>query len=140
MSVARTGAIAALAACLVGIGAFTTSWAADSEIEEVVYGFDGIYKGDQRLKVTKGTKHVQEAKLVKKTVAFDMTVSQIDVDDTNDDGYNDFRDILSGDRVTIKTELPKKRPGKPPFPARLVVDQTHLQPRCESGSRPGCRP
>jgi len=139
MPVMRTSAT--LPGLLVGLAVLSGSAiAADSEIDEVVYGFTGVYQGDQRLKVTKGTKHVQEAKLVKKTVRFDMTESQINVADANDDGYNDFRDIQPGDKVVIKTELPKKRPGRQPFNARLVTDLSRPQPNCSSSSTPGCRP
>lgn len=58
-----------------------------------------------------------------------MKLAPIDVRDTNDDGYNDYRDIDRRDRVFIKTELRKRRPGPPPYPVRYIVDRDHPRPR-----------
>lgn len=102
--------------------------AADSEIELTVYGFKGVYKGNQRVKITGGTSDVKLAKLDGKTRAFDLTVAQADIDDTNDDGYRDFRDIQVGDKLDIKADLKKRKPGKPPFKAYAFRDLTHPRP------------
>jgi hypothetical protein len=102
--------------------------AKDSEIELTTYIFDGIYRGDQRVKITGGSRDVGLAKLKGKTRAFDLTVAQFDIDDTNDDGYRDFRDIEVGDKVEIKSDLKKRRPGKGPFKAYAVKNLTHPRP------------
>lgn len=102
--------------------------AADSEIELTVYGFKGIYKGNQRVKITGGTSDVRLAKLDGKTKAFDLTLAQADIDDTNDDGYRDFRDIQVGDKLDIKADLKKRKPGKPPYKAYAFKDLTHPRP------------
>ncbi len=123
----HTGAMTALAlaaACVVP----AVGGAADSEIEFTVYGFKGIYKGDQVVKITGGTSDVKLAKLDGKTRSFDLTVAQFDIADVNDDGYQDFRDIQSGDKLDIKADLKKKKPGKPPFKAYAVKDLSHPRP------------
>ncbi|MEA2346814.1 MAG: hypothetical protein QOG62_601 [Thermoleophilaceae bacterium] len=102
--------------------------AADSEIELTVYGFKGTYKGNQVVKITGGTSDVKLAHLDGKTRAFDLTLAQFDIDDTNDDGYRDWRDIVPGDKLDIKADLKKKKPGKPPYLAYAVRDLTHPRP------------
>ena len=104
------------------------STAKESEIELTTYIFDGIYKGDQKVKITGGSRDVGLAKLKGKTRTFDLTVAQFDIDDTNDDGYRDFRDIEAGDEVEIKSDLKKRRPGNGPYKAYAVKNLTHPRP------------
>lgn len=126
---ARSTVILAAAASLTVMAlAPTAGNAADSEIELTVYGFKGIYKGNQVVKITGGTSDVKLAKLDGKTRAFDLTLAQADIDDTNDDGYRDFRDIQVGDKLDIKADLKKRKPGKPPYKAYTFRDLTHPRP------------
>lgn len=121
-------AVPPICAALVLAGVVMAKGLGGSAEQPVVYGFEGRYRGDQRVKVTDGTKHTEQANLVGKTVRFDMRFSKVDVADTNDDGYQDFRDFIGGDELFIKTELPKRRPGAQPFPARLIVDRSDPAP------------
>ena len=69
------------------------------------------------------------AKLKGKTRAFDLTVAQSDIDDTNDDGYRDFRDIAGrgqgGDQGGSQEEEARARA---PFKAYAFKDLTHPRP------------
>lgn len=120
-TVLMTGLAVALLPASAGI-------AEDSEIELTVYSFDGIYRGDQKVKITGGSTDVSLSDLKGKTRRFDMTLATFNIADTNDDGYQDFRDIAAGDKLEIKSNLKKRRPGAPPYPATAVRDLTHPRP------------
>lgn len=99
------------------------------ETQPVTYNIEGVYRSSQKVRITGGNKHaIAEAKLNDKVKRFDMERAVIDTDDTNDDGYQDWRDLLSGDRVYIKSEMPKKRPGGEPYPVRAIFNRTHPRP------------
>lgn len=108
------------------------------ETQPVSFNFEGTYRGDQRVEVTGGNNHVREGKFIGKTVRFDLELAVPDVADVNDDGYEDYRDIQPGDKVEIKTELPKGRPGRQPFPVRAVVNEDRRAQRCGQGQFGAC--
>ncbi len=131
MSLRAVGRSLALAACL-GLSITGLALGAAGDGEEtmpVTYNIDAVYRGDERARVTGGSKHVQQADMIGEKYRFEMKLAKIDVRDTNDDGYHDYRDIEKGDNIFIKTDLPKNRPGDGPFPVRFVVDKDHPRPR-----------
>ena len=120
-----------LATCL-GLALSGLAFGAAGDGDEtmpVTYNIDAVYRGDEKARVTGGSKHVQQANMIGKTYRFEMKRPRIDVRDTNDDGYNDYRDIENGDNIFIKTDLPKNKPGDGPFPVRFVVNKDHPRPR-----------
>jgi hypothetical protein len=94
----------------------------------VSYVFKGVYAGDGSVDVKSGNNHVRQANLVDSTVAFDLTNASIVADDNTADGSVAADDVNPGDKVVVKTRLPRKTPGDQPFAATQLVDQTHLQP------------
>jgi len=127
----RLKRVSALTGCLtLALAGASLGEVGDGEhTQPVTYNVEGKSRGGQKVKVTGGNYHVEKAHLVGETVRFEMTLAPIDVRDVNDDGYEDFRDFQSGDRLFVKTELPKNRPGKPPYPVRFVVNRTNPRPR-----------
>jgi hypothetical protein len=91
----------------------------------VTYVFKGTYQGSGAVAVDHGNAHVKKAGLVGQTVTFDLTGASIVVGDVNGDGAKDAADVISGDRVVVKSRMPRKQPAAQPFPARQLVDQTH---------------
>jgi hypothetical protein len=94
----------------------------------VSYVFKGVYAGNGSVDVKRGNAQVRNANLVDSTVAFDLTNTSIVADDTSADGSVTADDVNVGDKVVVKTRLPRKTPGDQPFAATQLVDQTHLQP------------
>lgn len=92
----------------------------------VGYVFKGTYGGDgTTVNVTHGNKHVRNAGLVDQAVTFDFSAANVSVADTNLDGVADLNDVLAGDKVLVKSRLPRKEPGSQPFVAKKLVDQTN---------------
>lgn len=91
----------------------------------VSYVFKGTYAGAGSVDVDHGNAHVRKANLVGTTVSFDLTNARVVVADTNTDGTANADDITAGDRVVVKSRLPRKDPGDQPYVARQLVDQTH---------------
>ena len=90
----------------------------------VTYVFKGTYAGDSKVDVTKGNAHVRKADMVDTTVSFDLSESSIVAKDTNDDGEITLADVKNGDKVVVKSRLPRKVAGAQPFAATQLVDQT----------------
>ena len=90
----------------------------------VSYVFKGTYAGDSKVDVTKGNAHVRKNHLVDTTVSFDLSESSIVAKDTNDDGEITLADVKSGDKVVVKSRLPRNLTGGQPFDATQLVDQT----------------
>jgi hypothetical protein len=91
----------------------------------VTYVFKGTYQGADSVAVDHGNAHVRKAGLVGQTVTFDLAGAKIVVADNNADGKRDVSDVASGDRVVVKSKMPRSEPAAQPFPARQLVDQTH---------------
>lgn len=133
-----------IAAALVALAAFGLSSPASGkagdgkDTQPISFNFDGTYRGNQRIKITGGNNHAREENFIGRTVRFDMALAIPDVADTNDDGYEDYRDIGVGDKVGVKTELPKNRLGKQPYPIRALVNNSHRAPRCGQGLFGAC--
>jgi hypothetical protein len=94
----------------------------------VTYVFKGTYAGAGAVDVVKGNAHVTRANLDGTTVTFDLTNAKFSVADTNADTVVDVNDVVAGDKVVVKSKLPRKDPGAQPFAARQLVDQTHPAP------------
>jgi hypothetical protein len=92
----------------------------------VTYVFKGTYEGDGAVTVDHGNAHVKKADLIGETVSFDLADAKIVVADNNADGKRDLSDVATGDRVVVKSRMPRTEPAEQPFPARQLVDQTHL--------------
>jgi hypothetical protein len=90
----------------------------------VTYVLKGIYAGDSTVDVKHGNRHARNGGFVGETVAFDLTDSRFVVADTSGDGNHDLGDVASGDRVIVKSRMPRKEPAAQPLPARKLVDQT----------------
>ena len=99
------------------------------ETMPVTYSIDAVYLGDETVRVTGGSRHVQEARMIGNRYRFKMKLAPVDVRDANDDGYFDYRDIGEGDALYIKADLPKNKPGDDPFPVRYIVNKDHPRPR-----------
>jgi hypothetical protein len=91
----------------------------------VTYVFKGTYQGSGAVAVDHGNAHVVNANLVGVTVTFDLTAAKVVVADSNADGKRDLTDVASGDRVMVKSRMPRTDPAAQPFAARQLVDQTH---------------
>jgi hypothetical protein len=91
----------------------------------VTYVFKGTYQGADSVAVDHGNTHVKKAGLVGQTVTFDLATAKIVGADNNADGKRDVSDVASGDRVVVKSKMPRSGPAAQPFPARQLVDQTH---------------
>jgi hypothetical protein len=91
----------------------------------VSYVFKGTYGGGGVVAVEHGNGHVKKADLVGEDVQFDLTDTKLRVADTNGDGSATAEDVATGDRVVVKSRLPKKDPGDQPFAAKQLVDQTN---------------
>ena len=96
-----------------------------SKTKGVTYVFKGTYQGDGSVAVDHGNAHVRNAGLVGETVSFDLATATVVVADNNSDGKRDLTDVASGDRVVVKSRMPRTEPSAQPFPARQLVDQTH---------------
>jgi hypothetical protein len=94
----------------------------------VAYVFKGTYAGAGAVDVVKGNAHVTRAGLDGTTVSFDLAAAKFSVADTNADAVVDVNDVAIGDKVVVKSKLPRKDPGAQPFAARQLVDQTHPAP------------
>jgi len=92
----------------------------------VKYVFKGAYEGLGSVAVTRGNAHARKAGLTDTSVIFDLSSAKLVVDDTNGDGARTVEDIVVGDKVHVQARLPKGAAGAQPFPARKLVDQTHL--------------
>jgi hypothetical protein len=90
----------------------------------VMYVFKGEYAGDSKVDVTKGNKHVRKANLVDTTVSFDLSESSIVAKDTNDDGEITLADVKAGDKVVVKSRLPRQLADPQPFDAAQLIDQS----------------
>jgi hypothetical protein len=97
----------------------------------VMYVFKGTYVGASgtnlgafSVAVNHGNAHVKKANLVGETVDFDLSSATFVVADNTGDGIVDANDVASGDRVVVKSRLPRKDPGLQPFAAKQLVDQT----------------
>jgi hypothetical protein len=91
----------------------------------VTYVFKGIYQGDAAVDVDHGNAHVKRADLIGETATFDLADAKVVVADSNADGQRDLSDVATGDRVVVKSRMPRTEPAEQPFPARQLVDQTH---------------
>jgi hypothetical protein len=91
----------------------------------VTYVFKGTYQGADSVAVDHGNAHVRKASLVGQTVTFDLANAKIVVSDSNANGKRDLSDVASGDRIVVKSKMPRNEPAAQPFPARQLVDQTH---------------
>jgi hypothetical protein len=96
-----------------------------SKVKGVTYVFKGTYQGGDSVAVDHGNAHVRKAGLVGQTVTFDLASAKVAVADNNADGKRDLSDVASGDRVVVKSKMPRSEPAAQPFPARQLVDQTH---------------
>jgi hypothetical protein len=96
-----------------------------AKTKTVGYVFKGLYAGDGAVDVKKGNAHVRKAGLVGETVSFDFEDARIVVADTDGDSDRDLDDVEVGDKVLVKSRLPKGDPGEQPFEARRLIDQTH---------------
>jgi hypothetical protein len=90
----------------------------------VMYVFKGTYAGAGSVVVDRGNAHVKKANLVGETVAFDLSSTTFVVADNTGDGVVDANDVATGDRVVVKSRLPRNDPGVQPFAAKQLVDQT----------------
>ena len=103
-------AIAVLILASVALPASVPAKSGDGqETEFVTYDIRGIYKGKMKVKVTGGNTHTRQT-LQGKTARFDMREATFEVADTNDDGYRDWSDLVSGKPVRIRAEFAKHRP------------------------------
>jgi len=91
----------------------------------VSYVFKGTYGDPGVVAVAHGNGHVKKADLVGQDVQFDLTAAKLRVADANGDGSVTADDVATGDRVVVKSRLPKKDPGAQPFAAKQLVDQTN---------------
>jgi hypothetical protein len=91
----------------------------------VMYVFKGTYAGAGSVVVDHGNAHVKKAGLLGQPVSFDLSTTTFVVADTTGDSVVDANDVVSGDRVVVKSRLPRKDPGLQPFAAKQLVDQTH---------------
>ena len=96
----------------------------NGKTKSVMYVFKGTYAGAGSVEVKKGNAHVKRAELKGTTVNFDLTNATFSVADTTGDGVSDARDVVVGDKVVVKSRLPRKDPGSQPFKAKQLVDQT----------------
>jgi hypothetical protein len=90
----------------------------------VTYVFKGTYAGGEAVEVKHGNAHVKRAGLIGETVTFDLASAAVVVSDANSDGKSDLSDVAAGDKVVVKSRMPRKQPAVQPFPARQLVDQT----------------
>jgi hypothetical protein len=91
----------------------------------VSWVFKGIWHIDGTVTVKHGNSRVRKGGYIGQIVAFDLTSAKLRVADTNGDGVITVADLVEGDKVVVKAKLPRTDPGPQPFPARMVVDQTH---------------
>ena len=91
----------------------------------VSYVFKGTYGGGGEIGVSHGNAHARRAGLVGQDVQFDLSSTRLSVADTNHDAAIDLTDVVSGDRVVVKSKLPRQDPGVQPLAARHLVDQTN---------------
>jgi hypothetical protein len=90
----------------------------------VTYVFKGTYAGNSSVDVKRGNAHVRKADMVDTTVSFDLSETSIVAKDNNDDGEITLADVNEGDKVVVKSRLPRKAAGDQPFAASQLVDQT----------------
>ena len=103
-----------------------------TRVHLVTYVFKGTWNAaDGTVSVKHGNAHARKAKLVGTDVQFDLASAKFVVKDTNGDGKRDSADLADGDKVVVKSRLPRKDPGDQPFKATKLVDQTH--PPARSG-------
>jgi hypothetical protein len=97
----------------------------------VSYVFKGTYGGGGEMSVSRGNAHARKAGLVGGDVQFDLSSTRLSVADTNGDAAIDATDVVVGDKVVVKSKLPRQDPGVQPLAAGHLVDQTN--PADESG-------
>lgn len=129
---------AALASALVFTCAFSPAQVGDGkETSPVTYNLEGIYLGGGKVKITGGSRHAKEAKMIGETKKFLVETTEIDTRDLNDDGYQDYKDLTKNERLVIKTDLPKNNPGQDPYPARFIEALKQERPRCSGDDGAG---
>jgi hypothetical protein len=89
------------------------------------YVFKGVWHADGTMTVSGGNARVRKGGLVGQVVAFDLAAAKLRAADTNADGGVTAADLVEGDKVVVKTRLPRTEPGDGPYAARKLVDQTH---------------
>ena len=125
--------IAVLALGSLALPAGATAKSGDGqETEFVTYDIRGIYKGKMKVRVTGGNTHTRQT-LQGKTAKFDMSDATFEVADTNDDGYRDWSDLVSGRPVRIRAEFAKHRPKT----SKRPVDAVWSLSRTPGGARAG---
>jgi cation transport ATPase len=96
-----------------------------TKTHNVAYIFKGTYAGASSVEVKSGNSRVRKGGFVGETVAFDFATARIVVADTNGDSQRNLDDVQIGDKVLVKSQLPKSDPGAQPFVAKKLIDQTH---------------
>lgn len=96
-----------------------------AKAHNVAYVFKGNYAGEGKVEVKAGNSRVRKGGLIGTMVSFDLTGARTVVADTNGDGQKNLEDVKTGDKVLVKTMLPRTDPGSQPFAAKRLVDQTH---------------
>lgn len=124
----RLALLAALVALVAGITPVLAKSGDGEETEFVTYDILGLYKGQQKVRVSGGNTHARK-ELGKKVVRLRMEDAEVQVSDNNDDGYRDWRDIPEDEPVRVRAEFAKHRP-KTNLPV-LEVFASGRQPNCE---------
>jgi len=89
------------------------------------YVFRGTYEGHATVRVRKGNRPVRRSGFVGDEIRFNFKRALYSVADVDGDGDTDMLDVQVGDEVVVRARLPKGSPGRQPFAARSLADNTH---------------
>jgi len=88
------------------------------------YNAFGTYAGDGVVSVAKGNSSVKKAGWKGQDIAFDFSLADIRVEDTNADELENLDDVVVGAPVRVKARLPKGDPGVGPYVAERLDDKS----------------